>query len=153
MTFKLTQYFEIKEIQIGLINFWSTNTETYVLPSSIIIEAGLTQEDMQEVCCLEKIDDPGFGNFSCTVYGKNFYTYQNSITSIENAIKDSFWSMINVRAKYIKFKMRNNIQTSLENSPLVPKVSKPWAIGVNYISIMGYNVNNIGNLKNTILDS
>lgn len=61
--------------------------------------------------------------------------------------------MINVRAKYIKFKMRNNIQTSLENSPLVPKVSKPRAIGVNYISIMGYNVNNIGNLKNTILDS
>jgi len=48
--------------------------------------------------------------------------------------------------------MRNNIVTCLENSPNSIKFNKPRALGLNFISIMGYNVSNIGSLSNTIIE-
>jgi hypothetical protein len=38
-----------------------------------------------------------------------------------------------VRAKFIKFRMRSNMYTCLENSPSMSKFNKPKALGLNYI--------------------
>ena len=43
--------------------------------------------------------------------------------------------------------MRNNIITCVENSPIAQKYSKPKSLGINFISIMGYNVSVIQNVK------
>jgi len=86
MTFKLAQYFEIKEIQIGFISFWTANTEIYIEPSSVIIEAGFNEDNMTEICILDKIEDKGFGNFGVTVYGKNFYSFTKSNVDLSRVI-------------------------------------------------------------------
>jgi hypothetical protein len=47
--FKLNRYIEIKDIQIGFTNFWTTDTEVYIEPSSVIIEAGMTQDETTSI--------------------------------------------------------------------------------------------------------
>jgi len=48
--------------------------------------------------------------------------------------------------------MRNNFVTCLENSPLSNKYMKPRALGINFISIMGYDISNVGNIDNSIIE-
>ena len=155
MTFKLSQYFEIKEIQIGFINFWTVNTEVYIEPSSVLIEAGLTEDEMTQICSLDKIQDKGFANFGSTVYGKNMFSFTPDFSepgTAQEVIQKSLRSLTNVRARYLRFKMWNDVVTCVDNSPLVAKFNKPKALGINFISIMGYNVSNLGSLKNTLLE-
>jgi hypothetical protein len=41
--FKLNRVVEIKEIQIGIANFWTVDSEVYIEPSSIIVEVGMDE--------------------------------------------------------------------------------------------------------------
>ena len=159
LLFKLNKFIEIKEIQIGFTNFWTIETEVYVEPSSVIIEAGMTEDELTlhpnaSIWSLKKIDDKGFGNFGVTVYGINLYTFnqQNKSENLDGLIDSSFNSLQSIKARYIKVRIRNNFVTWLENSPLWNKYMKPKAIGINYCSIMGYDITNVGNIENTIAD-
>jgi len=49
LLFKLNRFIEIKEIQIGFTNFWTVETEVYIEPSSVIIEAGMTEDEMSSI--------------------------------------------------------------------------------------------------------
>jgi len=40
--------------------------------------------------------------------------------------------------------MRRHILTCLENSPLSTKFTKPPSFGINYISLLGYDLTKIG---------
>jgi hypothetical protein len=40
--------------------------------------------------------------------------------------------------------MRRHVLTCLENSPLSIKFQKPPAFGINYISLLGYDVSKVG---------
>ena len=75
LLFKLNRVIEVKEIQIGFTNFWTVDTEVYIEPSSVIIEAGMTENETTSICSLTKVDDKGFANFGSTVYGLNLYSF------------------------------------------------------------------------------
>lgn len=159
LIFKLNRFVEIKEIQIGFTNFWTVETEVYIEPSSVIVEAAMTEEDLllnsnTSTCSLRRIDDKGFANFGVTVYGINLYQYnqENSCTNLTDTINTSLNSLQSVKARYIKIRIKNNLISCLDNSPLCNKFMKPRAIGINYCSIMGYDLNNVGNIENTIND-
>lgn len=58
-----------------------------------------------------------------------------------------------MRVRYIKLRIRTNVVTCLENSPLLNKLSKPRAIGINFISIMGYDATNlVGSIERALED-
>ena len=154
LLFKLNRVIEIKEIQIGFTNFWTVDTEVYIEPSSVIVEAGMTENETNGLCSLQKLDDKGFANFGSTVYGLNLYAFnkQSDSEDLDELIQYNFSSLQSMKARYIKFKIRNNSVTCLENSPLISKYMKPKALGINFISIMGYDVHNVGNINTTILD-
>jgi hypothetical protein len=65
-------------------------------------------------------------------------------------IQSNFSGLKSLKARYIKFKIRNNSVTCLENSPLVNKYTKPKALGINFISVMGYDVLQVGNINTSL---
>jgi hypothetical protein len=58
--------------------------------------------------------------------------------------------MPSIKARYIKVRMQNNFVSCLENSPLYNKCTKPRALGINFCSIMGYDLSTVGNIEITI---
>ena len=101
---------------------------------------------------MKKLDDKGFANFGTTVYGLNFYAFnqQSQNDNISELMESNLNSLQSLKARYIKFRMRSNSITCLENSPLISKYMKPKSLGINFCSIMGYDLNNVGNIKTTI---
>ena len=49
-------------------------------------------------------------------------------------------SLQNFKVQYVKFCMRRFALTCLENSPLSIKFTKQIAFGINYISLLGFNM-------------
>lgn len=58
--FKLPQVALIREIQVGFLNYWDTSSEVYAEPVSILVEAGMEQDNLNHVCTLEVVKDPCF---------------------------------------------------------------------------------------------
>lgn len=71
MMFSLPQPVELKEIQIGFNNFWTSDTEIYAEPLSVLVEAGMEENNLSLVCNLQIAKDDAFGSVSATVFGKN----------------------------------------------------------------------------------
>lgn len=90
--FKLNRVVEIKEIQIGITNFWTVDSEVYVEPSSIIVEVGMDENKTTSLCSLQKLDDKGFANFGSTIYGLNLYAFnkQSSSDNLPDLIQKNF---------------------------------------------------------------
>jgi hypothetical protein len=47
------------------------------------------------------------------------------VETIEEAVKNKLGSLINFKCLYLKFSMRRNVITCLENSPLATRLNKP----------------------------
>ena len=62
---------EIKEIQIAFNNYWAADTEVYAEPLSVLVEAGMEENNLSLVCSLQIVKDDAFGSVSATVFGKN----------------------------------------------------------------------------------
>lgn len=43
-----------------------------------------------------------------------------------------------VKGRYVKFRMRSNSVTCVDNSPMIAKCDKPICLGIAYFSIMGH---------------
>jgi hypothetical protein len=71
MFFSLPSPIELKEIQIGFTNYWGADTETFVEPLSVLVEAGMDENNLSLICNLHLIKDDAFGSVSATVFGKN----------------------------------------------------------------------------------
>ena len=69
---------EIKEIQIGFTNYWAIDTEICTEPLSVLVEAGMDENNLSLVCNLQIVKDDGFGQASVTVFGKNLQTFSIS---------------------------------------------------------------------------
>ena len=80
--FQLPQPIELKEIQIGFTNYWQIDTEVYAEPLSVLVEAGMDQNNLSMVCNLQIIKDDGFGQVSATVFGKNLQSFTVSMENI-----------------------------------------------------------------------
>lgn len=80
------------------------------------------------------------------------FNKQSNNDNLNELVKTNFSSLQSLKARYIKFKIRNNAITCLENSPLINKYMKVKALGINFCSIMGYDVHNVGNIDITLSD-
>jgi len=146
LTFKLKTVIEATEIQVGIINYWGGTNELFIEPTSIIVEGGMSLNNMNIVCTLNKVQDDGFGNFAVSVFGRNMETFTSENSkSVEQQINLKLDSLPHFCVRYVRFKFRKGVIACTENSVLVPLMKKPKLLSINYISIMGYDVSNLGN--------
>lgn len=52
MLFQLPHPVELREIQIAFTNFWASDTEVYAEPISVLVEAGMEENNLSLVCNL-----------------------------------------------------------------------------------------------------
>ena len=71
MLFKLNTSSLIREIQIGMINYWATESEICVEPISILVQGGPDKDNLSHICTLETITDTAFLSVNSTVFAKN----------------------------------------------------------------------------------
>ena len=71
MLFKLNQNSLLREIQIGFINYWATETEVCVEPISVLVQGGQDKDNLTNICSLELLNDSAFYSFNSVVFGKN----------------------------------------------------------------------------------
>ena len=150
MLFSLPSPVELKEIQIGFNNYWGAENEVYSEPLSVLVEAGMDQSNLSLICNLQIIKDDAFGSVSATVFGSNlesFHITQHDPTmSVEEIIQQKLHSLQNFKVQYIKFCMRRHVLSCVENSPLATKFTKPPAFGINYISLLGFDMSKTGDI-------
>jgi len=70
MMFELPYVTLLREIQIGCINYWQVEHEVYVEPVAVVVEAGLTKENLSHVITLDVVTDNAFQSVGSQVYGK-----------------------------------------------------------------------------------
>ena len=83
MTFKLSTPAELREIQIGFVNYFAVETEVYIEPLSVLVEAGMDQENLVHVCNLDPVTDTAFANNNVQIFGKNLRQFSSNVTSSE----------------------------------------------------------------------
>lgn len=67
--FQLPQPIELREIQVAFTNYWAADTEIYAEPLSVLVEAGMIENNMSLVCSLQIAKDDAFGSVSATIFG------------------------------------------------------------------------------------
>lgn len=77
LLFSLAQPVEMKEVQIAFTNYWAADTEVYAEPLSVLVEAGLDENNLSLVCNLQIVKDDAFGSVSATVFGSNLQTFSS----------------------------------------------------------------------------
>jgi hypothetical protein len=50
--FQIPQVVELREIQIAFTNYWAADTEVYAEPLSVLVEAGMDENNLSLVCNL-----------------------------------------------------------------------------------------------------
>jgi hypothetical protein len=71
MTFKFTNPVSIREIQIGMNNYWATDSEVHIEPTSIIVQGGPDKDNLKHIVTLDQIHDNAFLSASSCVFAKN----------------------------------------------------------------------------------
>eukprot|EP01022_Parablepharisma_sp_SALTPOND_P015993 TRINITY_DN22_c0_g3_i1.p1 TRINITY_DN22_c0_g3~~TRINITY_DN22_c0_g3_i1.p1 ORF type:complete len:4095 (+),score=552.02 TRINITY_DN22_c0_g3_i1:5895-18179(+) len=146
MTFKLKTIVEVSEIQVGVINYWGGTNELFIEPTSIVVEGGMSLNNMNIICTLNRVKDVGFSNFAVSVFSRNMETYTGENSKlVPQQISLKLDSLPHFCAKYLRFKFRKGVIACAENSPLVTLMKKQRHLAINYISVTGYDVSNLGN--------
>jgi len=76
--FQLPQVVELREIQIAFTNYWAADTEVYSEPLSVLVEAGMDENNLSLVCNLQIVKDDAFGSVSATVFGQNLQSFSTT---------------------------------------------------------------------------
>lgn len=82
--FQLPHVVELREIQIAFTNYWAADTETYVEPLSVLVEAGLDENNLSLVCNLQLVKDDAFGSVSASVFGQNLQSFGTTTTTLNS---------------------------------------------------------------------
>ena len=132
LTFKLTTPAELREIQIGFVNYWQVDSEIYVEPLSVLVEAGMDQENLVHVCNLDAVTDYAFARENVQIFGKNLRQFSSnedgskvalgSAQDLQDTVFRKLDSIYNFRCQYVKFSFRRNVMSCLENSPLANRI-------------------------------
>jgi hypothetical protein len=70
MMFELPFVTLLREVQIGLINYWQSENEVFIEPLSVVLEAGLTKDSLEHVMTLDMVKDTAFWSVGSQVFGK-----------------------------------------------------------------------------------
>lgn len=156
MLFELPFECLVREIQIGVVNYWAIETEVYVEPLTIVVEAGMDKLNLNHVVTLEMLKDNAFEVQGTTVYGKTIMEIDQerseAFNNIQRIIQSSLEGMSNFKAKFIQFRFRRANMVCVENSPLVKTINKNKMFAISYISITGFNLSKtVGNYSKLIL--
>ena len=117
---------------IGFTMFSTEGSDRIVSPpSSVLVEGGLTLEEMQPLANLQRVHDNGYYQYSVAVFMNNFYKMKNS--EIPK----------NARVRYLKFRIRRPVVTCVESSALMAKNCNNMGISISFISCMGHDCENL----------
>jgi len=144
--FKLQEPVLLREIQISFTNYWATDQEVYSEPLSVLVEAGLEETNLNLVASLQQVKDDGFAQVQSSLFGKNLMSFQPDLqgVSIEDDIERKLASLQNYKVQFLRFSMRRHVMPCVENSPLATKFMKQPAFAINFISLQGYNLEELG---------
>jgi hypothetical protein len=78
MLFKLPTLSVVREVQIGFVNYGPNETELIIEPISVLVQAGVEQDNLNLVCTLEIVQDSAFYSVSAVVFAKNMQEYQQT---------------------------------------------------------------------------
>jgi hypothetical protein len=67
----------VREIQIGFVNYWASDTELIVEPSTVLVQGGTERENLKHICTLDVLHDPAFLSVQSTIFAKNMQQYDN----------------------------------------------------------------------------
>eukprot|EP01016_Furgasonia_blochmanni_P026639 TRINITY_DN28259_c0_g1_i1.p1 TRINITY_DN28259_c0_g1~~TRINITY_DN28259_c0_g1_i1.p1 ORF type:complete len:334 (-),score=80.63 TRINITY_DN28259_c0_g1_i1:34-978(-) len=72
---------EIRSIKIGFITVWTDFADKVLgVPTSVLLEGGLTQNNLKPLATLTPINDEGYTNFAVKVFHNNFQTIHSGAT-------------------------------------------------------------------------
>lgn len=93
---------------------------------TVLVQGGFDKDNLQHICILEVATDTAFMSVNSSVFAKNLQEYQNTqmLDTVEEAVKSKLSSLVNFKCIYLKFSMRRNVMTCLENSPLATRLNK-----------------------------
>ena len=55
MLFKLTEVAVVREIQLGMVNYWNSDAEVHIEPMSVLVQAGMDKDNLQLICALDLV--------------------------------------------------------------------------------------------------
>lgn len=124
------------------------NNKVIGIPSSILLEGGMSLSNMQPLGTLEIINDHGYSMYSVQVFRKNFMKIDNEgfIIILGAKLSEQIKSLNFPTVKYLRFIIRRPYITFVENYSCL--VSKQWnnvSISISFLSISGYNVSKLSN--------
>lgn len=110
------------------------------------MQGGLDKENLKHICTLEVLHDPAFLSVQATIFAKNMQQYEQvnvKSEDIGDVIQAKIESIENFKCQWLKFSMRRNTFSCIENSPLANRLVKPAMLSINYISMSGYAIDSI----------
>ena len=151
LLFNLEKTVELKQIRIGFNTVWVDHTDKVLgVPSSVIVEGGLNQNDLSHIATLEPINDEGYSNFSVKVFHKNF---QQLSGGTSKSLEDSLGSLANKKVSYLKFRFRRPTVTFIEHlSLLTNKLYKNIAVSISFISISAFDTKKLPNTRRKLME-
>ncbi|KAL4512083.1 hypothetical protein ABPG72_005085 [Tetrahymena utriculariae] len=140
---KLNKTVEIKKFKIGF-NCQSAEQsdpqKIIGIPSGVIVEGGLSESKLLPLGLLQQINDDKYLNYGVKVFVKNFARVNDESGNIDKCIK----SLSSPKVSYIKLRIIRPIITLIEDSSsFVNKQFGNIAISINFLSIIGYQVDHI----------
>ena len=145
MSFELKKTIEIKEIQLSFNNFWGMDSYDYLDISSVIMEVGTKEKAFTYLCTLEQSHDKSLEVHGVTLFGRNMSSFDEAISK-GDPISYKLSSLKNARAKYIRFIIRTGIKVGFTGTQ-ASKGGKQKAVGINYLSIIGYDYSNVSQIQ------
>jgi len=132
---ELKHVIEIKHIRIGFNSVWTDyNNKILGVPSSVLLEGGMSAEELVPMGQLELIRDEGYSNFAVYVFKKNFQQLHGS------SIEESFKSLQCTPVKFLRLLIRRPVVTFVESLSLLNgKPYKELAISISFLTVIGHD--------------
>jgi len=147
LTVQLQHPVQMKKLIMGFNSATlELNNKVIGIPSSILLEGGMSLNNMQPLGTLETMNDHGYSVFSVQVFRKNFMKIDNEglIVMTGGKLSDQIKSLNYPTVKYLRFSVRRPQITFVENySCLVTKQWSNVSISISFLSITGYNVEHL----------
>jgi hypothetical protein len=154
LVFNLEKTVEIKQIRIGFNTVWTDYSDKVLgVPSSVIVEGGRNKDEMSHLATLTPVNDEGYVNFSVKVFQKNFQRFENN-TKKNVTLEELVQTLATKRVSVLRFRFRRPTVTFVESlSMLTGKTYKNVAVSISFISINGYDVNRLPNIRKKLSDA
>jgi hypothetical protein len=60
------------------VSYWQVDSEIYIEPLSVLVEAGMDQDNLVHVCNLDPVTDYAFATNNVQIFGKNLRQFSSN---------------------------------------------------------------------------